>query len=909
MNSDLSRDEALRADIRRLGNMLGETLVRQSGAELLELVEEVRGLTKDSRGGATKSGDLRRLDELLNGLDFETATQLVRAFTSYFYLANVAEQTHRIGDLSQHDAESTGLLLAAAERIKEADVDPVVLADVVGRLELRPVFTAHPTEAARRSILTKIGDIADLLEGRTAVAADRELIDRRVAELIELIWQTDELRHERPTPIDEAKSTMFYLDDAMDEVAGPLSDIIDRAMDRLGITTAPEWMPVRFGTWVGGDRDGNPNVTPDITEQVMAIQHEHAIRQLIRLTEKLAAELSISDRLVGHSAELAQSIEMDRNALAEVYERFRYLNVAEPYRLKLAFVHQRLINTRERLAEGASHHPGVDYQSAQQLLDELSIIDRSLRAHRGELIAGGVLRRMMRTVAGFGFHLATMDVREDAGRHHELLDVLYEGEVDYSSLDREHRIKLLSQELIGKRPLTSASTSLSGQPATTMAVFQSIRKLLDTYGDHVIESYILSMTVGADDILAAAVCAREAGLIDLRSGIARIGIVPLFETTEEIRSGHETLDVLLTDPSYRALVNLRGGVQEIMLGYSDSNKHAGITTSQWELYKSSRQLRDVASRHNVRLRFFHGRGGTVSRGGGPTGDAIMAQAFGTVDATIKMTEQGEVIADKYGLPRLAVRNLEVGLSALLEASTLHRTARQPAEKLARWDATMDSISTAAHRAYRHLIDHEGLVDYFLTSTPVEELAALNIGSRPARRPGQGGGIDGLRAIPWVFGWTQSRQVIPGWFGVGSGLAAARDEGRHEDVSEMYDQWSFFRTFLSNIEMTLTKTDLVVAGHYVDRLVDPSLHGVFEIIKDEHRRTVDEVLQISGQSELLERNPVLKRTLEVRDIYIDPISYLQVALLARSRAGENDPALRRALLSTVNGVAAGLRNTG
>ncbi len=909
MKSDLRRDEALRGDIRRLGNMLGETLVRQSGQELLDLVEEVRGLTKDYRGGDTRSGDLKRLDELLSGLDIETAIQLVRAFTSYFYLANVAEQTHRIGDLSQRDAESTSLLLSAVERIKEADVDPAVLADVVSRLELRPVFTAHPTEAARRSILTKLGMIADLLEGRTNVAADLELIDRRVAELIELIWQTDELRHERPTPVDEAKSTMFYLDDALREVAGPLSDIIDRALERLGIETGADWMPVRFGTWVGGDRDGNPNVTPAITEEVMAIQHDHALRELIRLIEGLAAELSISDHLVGHSEELTESLEYDRRLLADVFNRFQYLNVAEPYRLKLAFIHQRLVNTRERFAEGVPHRPGIDYLTSDELLADLSILDTSLRANRGELIAGGVLRRVMRAVVGFGFHLATMDIREDAGHHHDLLELLYEGEVDYASLGREHRIKLLSQELIGKRPLTSASTRLSGRPATTMAVFHSIRKLLDTYGDHVIESYILSMTVGADDILAAAVCAREAGLIDVRAGIARIGIVPLFETTDEIRSGHETLDVLLTDPSYRALVDLRGGVQEIMLGYSDSNKHAGITTSQWELYKSSRQLRDVASRHNVRLRFFHGRGGTVSRGGGPTGDAIMAQAYGTVDATIKMTEQGEVIADKYGLPRLAIRNLEVGLSALLEASTLHRTARQPADTLARWDASMEAISQAAHDAYRNLIDHEGLVDYFLTSTPVDELASLNIGSRPARRPGQSNGLDGLRAIPWVFGWTQSRQVVPGWFGVGSGLAAAHEQGRESDVAEMYERWSFFRTFLSNIEMTLTKTDLEVASHYVEQLVDPSLHEVFEIIKAEHGRTVEQVLRITGQSELLERNPVLKRTLEVRDIYIDPISYLQVALLSRSRAGEADPALRRALLSTVNGIAAGLRNTG
>jgi phosphoenolpyruvate carboxylase len=833
----------------------------------------------------------------------------VRAFSTYFYLANVAEQAHRIGDLSMRDNESQGLLRATVERIKDSGVDTATLEDVMARLELRPVFTAHPTEAARRSILTKLGDIADLLEARTHPSADPELIDRRVAELIEMIWQTDELRHERPTPVDEAKSTMFYLDDALREVAGPLSDVIDRAFDRMEVETAPDWMPVRFGTWVGGDRDGNPNVTAEITEEVLAIQHDHALRELIQLVEELAAELSVSDHLIDHSKELSHSLEHDRITLPDVYARFRYLNVAEAYRLKLAFVHQRLINTRSRFDEMVDHQPGLDYLGPGELIDELMILYRSLKQHRGALIADGVLRRVIRAATGFGFHLATMDIREDAGHHHDLLDVLYEGEIDYSSLEREERVELLSKELLSKRPLASISSQIPGRADVTMSVFHSIRELLDRYGDHIIESYILSMTVGADDVLAAAVCAREAGLINLGAGIARIGIVPLFETTDEIRNGHKTMEVLLGDPAYRQLVSLRGDTQEIMLGYSDSNKHAGITTSQWELYQATRRLRDVAAKHNVKLRFFHGRGGTVSRGGGPTGDAIMAQAYGTVDAAIKMTEQGEVIADKYGLPRLAMRNLEVALAALLEASTLHREARQPAERLAQWDETMEAISRAAHGAYRGLIDHEHLVDYFLTSTPVEELGALNIGSRPARRPGQGAGIDGLRAIPWVFGWTQSRQVVPGWFGVGTGLASALSAGLEDQVADMYANWAFFRTFLSNIEMTLTKTDLVVASHYVERLVDPALHPVFEMIKGEHARTVDHVLKITGQKELLEANPVLKRTLEVRDIYIDPISYLQVGLLARSRAGETDPALRRALLSTVNGIAAGLRNTG
>jgi phosphoenolpyruvate carboxylase len=907
MNRPLDRDGALRKDIRRLGNMLGETLVRQHGPGLLALVEEVRAVTKDVR--ETGRGDLDQLDRLLAGLDLDETIQLVRAFSTYFYLANVAEQIHRIGDLSVRDLQQRGLLLSTAERIEQSEVEPDLLNDVMSRLELRPVFTAHPTEAARRSMLTKLAQIADLLAARSDPAADVELLDRRVAELIDLIWQTDELRHERPTPIDEARSTIYYLDRCQRQVVGGLSDIIDRAFARLSFDLPADALPVRFGTWVGGDRDGNPNVTAAITEQVIAIQHEHSLRQLIAAVEELAAELSVSDRIVSISDDLAKSLEQDRVDLPDVFERFRELNLSEPYRLKLAFIHQRLMNTRERLAEGAA--PGSDYRGPSDLMAELELMRSSLAHNRGELLARGPMTRLMRRLRSFGFHLATMDIREEASRHHHALAELFErlGGAEYPATDRAARFEQLSRELASRRPLSSPTSILSDETTDTLAVFQSIRALQDQYGDNVIESYILSMTAGPDDILAAAVCAREAGLIDLHANVARIGFVPLFETTDEIRRAHETLDRLLSDPNYRLLVRLRGDLQEVMLGYSDSNKHAGITTSQWELYQATRRLRDVAAGHAVKLRFFHGRGGTVGRGGGPTGEAIMAQAAGTVDATIKLTEQGEVISDKYGLPGLALRNLEVGLAALLEASLLHRTRRRADDEVVRWDGVMEAISAAAYEAYQEFVGDPGLVEYFMTSTPVEELAAMNIGSRPARRPGGDSGLSGLRAIPWVFGWTQSRQVVPGWFGVGSGLAAAREAGHGDVMKQMFQNWSFFHTMIANIQMTLTKTDLDVAALYVERLVDPSLHYLFERVKEEHALTVREVLLVSGSEHLLERNPVLARTLSVRDTYIDPISYLQVALLARARSGEDDPKLRRALLSTINGVAAGLRNTG
>jgi len=910
------QDTRLRADIRLLGNLLGETLVRQEGSDLLDLVEQVRALTKRIRGTDPddRNGAVMALTELLAGLDLATTIQLVRAFSAFFYLANVAEQTHRLDEEGTRSGQR-GWLAATVDRIVAAAVPDEVVRSVTARLELRPVFTAHPTEAARRSILTKTDMVADLLDTRTdprLTDSDRDRIDRRLAEVIDLMWQTDELRRERPTPIDEARSVMYYFDEIFRHVAAELFDELDHQLRRLGVELPPTSRPLHFGTWVGGDRDGNPSVTPEVTMRVLRMQHDHALRELIGAVERLATDLSSSQRIVPTTPDLAASLAADARQLPSTYEVFSDLSAGEAYRQKCAFIHQRLINTRQRMADETPHHPGRDYESAHGMLDDLAVMRRSLLAHSGELIANGSLDRLIRRVATFGFRLATMALREHAAAHHAVLTALYARlDADYPH-DRAKRSALLTAELESRRPLASLTTQLDEGPARTFETFHTVRRALDHFGQDTIESYIVSETRGADDILAAAVLARDAGLVDLHAGVARIGFVPLFETIDEVRGAGDLLDEMLSCVPYRQIVRLRGDLQEVMLGYSDSNKHAGITTSQWELYKASRALRDVAIGHGVELRVFHGRGGTVGRGGGPTGEAILAQPWGTVDGRIKITEQGEVIADKYGLPRLAASNLELTLAATLEASLLHRTSRQPEEVLARWDECMDVVSDAAYAAYRGLVDLPDLVPYFVTSTPVEELAAMNIGSRPARRPDGGTdtiGLGGMRAIPWVFGWTQSRQIVPGWFGVGTGLAAARTAGLGDVIAHMFEQWSFFRTFIANVEMTLTKTDLTVAERYVAVLVAPEHRHVLDVIRTEHSRTVDEVLAVTGQRELLDRYPVLQRTLRIRDIYLDPISYLQVALLQRSRTGAGDDALSRALLLTVNGLAAGLRNTG
>ena len=879
----------LRNDVRRLADLLGQTLARQEGDELLALVESVRLGVREGQQ-----------DQILNQLTDSQTISLVRAFSNFFNLANVAEQVDRSKVLAAEHKAGGSWLGKAVENIANArktnpDFSDADLKEWLENFSVRPVFTAHPTEAARRSVLSKMTTIAKLLE-----QPDSQIKNERLAEAIDLLWQTDELRLGRPEPLDEAVNSIYYLDELLLETVPEVLAEFVNEVKKLGIDLSLSARPLRFGTWIGGDRDGNPNITAEVTKAAILLQNAHFTRTMFLHLDELRQALSISTKLAGVSKELEKSVAQDLEKLPEIEARYRRINVEEPYRLKATAIRHKLALTQARHVAGLPHFPGRDYQNTSELLQDFEIMRSSLEANNGSLIANGLIDRIMRSINAFGLTHATMDIREHSETHHKVLNQLFGGS------DEE----LIDKYLISD---TNADTkSLDEQGSKCFKTFAAINELIDRYGNEVIESYIISMTKSSNDVLAAVLIAKNAGLISLKEdkSFAKIGFVPLLETVAELRAAGEILDNLLSNINYRKIVDLRGGIQEIMLGYSDSNKDAGITTSQWEIHKAQRKLRDIAIKHGVKLRLFHGRGGSVGRGGGPTYDALIALPWGSIDGQIKMTEQGEVISDKFGLPALAKENLELTLAAALEATVLNRKPRQPSKDLRNWDECMDLISENAFKAYRELVDQKDLPAYFYASTPVEQLGNMFLGSRPSRRPDAASGLESLRAIPWVFGWTQSRQIVPGWYGVGSGLKAAREAGKSDLLQSLLKEWHFFRTFISNVEMTLAKTDLEIAQRYVNALVDPSLHKIFEQIKKEFDLTVKELLLMTNEKEILGNQPILARTLQIRDTYLAPIQLLQISLLKRVRAqSEPDQLLARALLLTINGVAAGLRNTG
>ncbi|MBR0566581.1 phosphoenolpyruvate carboxylase [Azoarcus sp. L1K30] len=913
------KDAPLREDIRLLGRLLGDTVRDQHGESSFELIERVRQTSVRFR----RDDDLaarRELEGILDALSREQTIQVVRAFSYFSHLANIAEDQHHIRRSRAHllagsEPREGSLEYAIGRTLAGGGETPASLLAFFDTALVSPVLTAHPTEVQRKSILNCQTVIARLLDERDRMQLTPEEADHNLDALrraVLTLWQTRMLRPARLSVIDEVSNGVSYFEStflsALPRLYASIEDRLSKADPACAAAEIPPFLQV--GSWIGGDRDGNPFVTATVLEQALTMQAAAALGYYLDELHTLGSQLSLALGLVSASDALL--------ALADRSPDNSPHRSDEPYRRAISGVYARLSSThRALLGTDPIRHAVADappYPNVEALLADLDILHRSLQANGSAALTRGRLRHLRRAVRVFGFHLAPIDLRQNSDVHEkviaELLEVARPGTA-YLEQDEDRRCAILLEELATARPLASPHVRYSDDSESELAIFRAARAAHLRYGKAAIHNCIISKTDSVSDLLELAVLLKEAGLLRPLENALDVNIVPLFETIDDLENAADIMERMFSIPLYRMLLTeSRGDTQEVMLGYSDSNKDGGFLTSGWSLYKAEGELIDTFARHGVRLRLFHGRGGSVGRGGGPSYQAILAQPEGAVQGQIRLTEQGEVIAAKYGHPEVGRRNLEVLVAATIESSLRPSGAdATPTSYL----ETMQSLSDTAFRTYRGLVyETPGFEQYFWESTVISEIAGLNIGSRPASRK-KGTRIEDLRAIPWVFSWSQCRLMLPGWFGFGSAvktwLAAHPDKGMAH-LQAMYRDWSFFSTLLSNMDMVLAKTDLAIASRYAALVKDATLRtSIFDRIRAEWKDTIEVLLAITGQDELLAANPLLKRSIRNRFPYLDPLNHVQVELLRRHREQDGDERLRLGIHISINGVAAGLRNSG
>ncbi|MHB1123463.1 MAG: phosphoenolpyruvate carboxylase [Ramlibacter sp.] len=933
-------ERPLREDIRLLGRILGDTVREQEGAAAFELVERIRKLSVAFRRDADHEAD-RALKSLLKSLSGAQAVSVIRAFTYFSHLANLAEDRHHIRRREVHERAGDtqdGSIEVALARLRWAGISPRMISQTLAHSHISPVLTAHPTEVQRKSILDAERDIARLLAQRDEIRAralprdalaPRELAanEAQLRARVLQLWQTRLLRFTKLTVEDEVENALSYYEATFLREIPRLYAGLERELGQHPVASC-----LRMGQWIGGDRDGNPNVGARTLEYALQRQCEVALRHYLTEVHYLGGELSLSSVLVEVTPEMA--------ALADSSPDTSEHRRDEPYRRALAGMYSRLAATLKEFTGGeAARHavpPQNPYRRAEEFLADLRTIEASLRLHHGAALMQQRLHPLMRAVEVFGFHLATVDLRQNSDQHEAVLaELLAVARVapDYAGLAEEARRDLLLRLLADARPLRVIGAQYSDHTQGELAVFETARRLREQFGRDAIRHYIISHTESASDLLEVLLLQKEVGLvrgtID-QQAVADLIVVPLFETIQDLRNAATIMREFYSLPGIARLVQRSGGEQDVMLGYSDSNKDGGIFTSNWELYRTGIALvqlfDEMASRGPgasgkglavgpvaIRLRMFHGRGGTVGRGGGPSYQAILAQPPGTVRGQIRLTEQGEVIGSKYANPEIGRRNLETLVAATLEATLLQPAKPAPKSFL----AAADKLSVASMAAYRALVyDTPGFSDYFFGATPIREIAELNIGSRPAaRKPSRR--IEDLRAIPWSFSWGQCRLTLPGWYGFGTAveqfLQGDGTQTRAQAVAllqKMYRHWPFFRALLSNMDMVLAKSDLALAARYSELVPDARLRKrIFPAIAAEWQRTVEALAAITGEKQRLASNPALQRSLRHRFPYIDPLHHLQVELVRRYREGTADERARHGIHLSINGIAAALRNTG
>ncbi|MGA5466187.1 phosphoenolpyruvate carboxylase [Mycobacterium sp. NPDC050041] len=910
--------EPMREDIRLLGTLLGDTVREQNGEDVFDLVERARVGSFQVRRSEI---DRAELAGLFDGIDVRRAIPVIRAFTHFALLANVAEDIHRERRRAVHVAAGeppqNSSLAATYLKLDAAELDSATVADALSGALVAPVITAHPTETRRRTVFDTQHRITELmrlrLHGHTVTDTGRD-VEQELRRHILTLWQTALIRLSRLKIQDEIETGLRYYASAFFDVIPQVNAEVRTALQARWPDAELLAEPIlRPGSWIGGDRDGNPNVTAEVVRLATSRAAYTALAHYFTELTALEQELSMSARLVGLTDELA--------ALADsCHEAAR---ADEPYRRALRVVHGRLTATAADILDRQPEHEldlGLQrYGTPAEFSADLDVIDSSLRSNGSAVLADDRLARLREAVRVFGFHLSGLDMRQNSDVHEEVVAELlaWAGvHQDYASLSEPERVELLAEELATRRPLTRDGADLSELARKELDIVAAAARAVHVYGPQAVPNYIISMCQSVSDMLEAALLLKEVGLLDVSGPqpYAPVGIVPLFETIDDLQRGASILEAALELPLYRAVVTARDEHQEVMLGYSDSNKDGGYLAANWALYRAELDLVESARKTGIRLRLFHGRGGTVGRGGGPSYDAILAQPPGAVNGSLRITEQGEVIAAKYAEPRIAHRNLETLVAATLESTLLDVEGLGDAAEPA-YDV-LDDLAARAQRAYSELV-HEtpGFVDYFKASTPVSEIGALNIGSRPAsRKPTTS--ISDLRAIPWVLAWSQSRVMLPGWYGTGSAFEQfITEDPEHEQdrlgvLQDLYRRWPFFATVLSNMAQVLAKADLGLAARYSELVEDTELRArVFDKIVAEHDRTIRMLSLITGHDDLLADNPSLARSVFNRFPYLEPLNHLQVELLRRYRSGDDDELVQRGILLTMSGLATALRNSG
>ncbi|MCC6543733.1 MAG: phosphoenolpyruvate carboxylase [Nitrospirae bacterium] len=924
-------DSRLQADILYLEDALSEVIMEQEGEELYHLIKEFENACKQIKDQYNPSIEEFLLRES-EKLDLPTSSKLIQAFALYFYLLNTAEENfgmQRRREIQRKGGSITGSFEECLSRLKQKGVDRQIILEIINNLSVGPVMTAHPTEAKRLTILKKYRKIYLTIfkkENPIWTPEEKALLRQEIINEIQKLWHTGDIFLERPTVKEEITNGLHYFRETFYVAIPKLYLSLKRAVNRFYPDGALDLPPfLKFGSWIGGDRDGNPNVTPDLTKWALTAQKDLILSLYVQSVYELIGSLSQSTNKVRVSAELLSSIETDAAKMPDIGQRVVGRNPYEPYRQKLSFIKIRLEKTREAnkadLMSQVSHSERV-YQNPSELLDDLQIIRRSLYENNGSRTAELEIDALIKRVEVFGFRLVKLDVRENASKHTSAVCEIFDRlgiHRDFRDLTEKDRIGVLTSEIENRRPLIYEEMDLTPDCVRTIETLRVIKWARRRISPEAITTYIISMTHEISDILTLFLLAKETGLYreagSSGEAAARIDIVPLFETIDDLRRSGEIMDGLFSLPVYRRYLELRGDLQEIMLGYSDSSKDGGILTSSWELYKTQKILRDIAERHGIRLRLFHGRGGTVGRGGGPTHKAILAGPPGTILGNIKITEQGEVISSKYANMGTALHNLELIAAGVIEASTpaFHEEINTLDDK---YTPILDEISAVAYGLYRELVDDPDFYSYFIHATPINEIGLAKIGSRPQKRK-ESWRIEDLRAIPWIFSWTQSRNMLPAWYPIGTTFKrfiAGNPEANTGILKEMYQKWPFFENLLDNIQMTMAKADMNIAHLYSHLVPEEAIRDrIFDIMKREFESSREMILLITGQKNLLDNDPWLQKSLLLRNPFMDPINYIQVNLLKQLRAkdttAEKKKELTETVLLTISCIAAGMRNTG